>query len=637
MTGRGKPPKAISPKTEGAESKTRPKEVKQVCKSKCPDFTEEKQIETTNKQKPKKREQKQPNHTEKKLSAPGTRKKEANHFTGENSEQQRTPPGQGTTAKTCAARTKTGEQSAKEMTTIQPDIPEDTTKNSPKTTKATKCSGIAKSPKQSAEKMTPQPDTLKGTAKTCGGKAKSKDKFAEEMTCVLPETPKYTTKAPRENTKGKACGNEAKQAIFAEDTTETQPEQFKEMKTQPQTPKKTTKAKTYAGKVKSEETTTIQPEDSTKSRLAERAPVDKVLNDTLKKLKIKMHDKSNTAKIINNITDKIVKHLKQKTQYFKEVEEPLRTGSYYENLKIYHPDEFDVMMPIPVDRVDIEPFGNDGAFYSVGLKRGSHPLKQFQEDSTLSGSNLLEEFRKEVMKSVKEFKEWQVTRKKKGCPAVTLTTEVQSVTISLDIVLSLLVKSSWPRFTKEGMNVEGWLGRKVKQELKQKPYYLVPKYEGFGNVEIEGVLAKDVWRISFSHVEKHILKNHGSQKTCCEKDGTSCCRKDCLKLLKYLLSLLKENNPKFQKFCSYHAKTTLLHACCSRTTDSDWKTTDLNHCFQLLLQDFEGYLRNGHLKNFFIPDQNLLSGPGKMCTTLADCIKEERDNGFPLFKQQLTH
>lgn len=86
--------------------------------------------------------------------------------------------------------------------------------------------------------------------------------------------------------------------------------------------------------------------------------------------------------------------------------------------------------------------------------------------------------------------EWKVTKKKKGCPAVTLITQVQSVTISLDVVLSLMVKSSWPPFTKEGLKIEGWLGTKVKQEYKRMPYYLVPKYEGKGTVENDGVLAK---------------------------------------------------------------------------------------------------------------------------------------------------
>lgn len=73
---------------------------------------------------------------------------------------------------------------------------------------------------------------------------------------------------------------------------------------------------------------------------------------------------------------------------------------------------------------------------------------------------------------------------------MTLTTEIKSTTISLDVVLSLKVKSSWPQFTQGGFKIEQWLGRKVKRDHKLKPFYLVPKYEGNGNVENDGVLAK---------------------------------------------------------------------------------------------------------------------------------------------------
>lgn len=111
------------------------------------------------------------------------------------------------------------------------------------------------------------------------------------------------------------------------------------------------------------------------------------------------------------------------------------------------------------------------------------------------------------------------------------------------------------------------------------------------------------------------------------------CRKDCLKLLKHLLGLLKERDSSFDKFCSYHVKTTLLHACCSRTKDSDWSDSGLSRCFQLLLEDFVAHLRSGKLYNFFIPTQNLLSGPSqRSCNSLAHCMEEERDKGFPIFK-----
>ncbi|XP_040906605.1 cyclic GMP-AMP synthase [Toxotes jaculatrix] len=583
MTDRGGPSKAKRPEAKGAKHNTRTKQTKDESPPRCrrKNSTEEKQSGTTKEQKPQEREQKMPNQPDTKPSVPSTQKKKiTKHVAEEINKQQRTPtdntkaPGRRTKAKTSAGRAKSPEQSAEEMTKTQPQILKDTTKDSVKTTKTKKCSG----------------------------RAKLSERFEEETMRTQPETPKDTTKSSMKITKAKTCARKAKSPEkFAEET----------MKMQPESPEYTTKA------------------------CADQAAVDSILSTTLEKLKIKRNDKANAAEVINEIIKNIITHLKQNTECFKEVE-PLRTGSYYENVKISNPDEFDIMLAVPVDRVDINPFGEDGAFYSVALKRGNSPLKKFQESSTLSASKMLKKFREEVKKCVKEskdeYQEWEVTRKKKGCPAVTLTTSVQSVTTSLDVVLCLMVRSSWPAFTKEGFKIESWLGTKVKQEYKRQPYYLVPKYEGKGTVEQDGVLVKDVWRVSFSHVEKDILMNHGSEKTCCERNGERCCRKDCLKLLKHLLSLLKEMDHSFDKFCSYHAKTTLLHACCSRTRDSDWRTSSLSQCFQQLLKDFVGHLEKGVLPNFFIPDQNLLSGPDqKKCKKLASCIKEQCDKGFPIF------
>ncbi|KAF1375494.1 hypothetical protein PFLUV_G00220790 [Perca fluviatilis] len=574
MTGRGRPGKAGSPDTKCATSKTRPEELKpSVPKSPGKGFAEEKQKRTTKEQKPK--AQKKAVRFEEKPCVQSTCKdKTTKPFTEKTNKQQSTNteikvPVQGT--KACANRAETTEQSAEKIT----KTPKDTTK-----------------------------DTLKPTkAKKCDGKAKSAEKNSEELTKVQPDAPNDTTTASIKTTKAKTCAGKAKS-----------PGKIKETTTEmlPETPKETTKA--------------CVPQERREDK------VNSILNKTLENLKIKRDERSDAAEVINKIVKAITVHLKQNTQYFKEVTE-LPTGSYYENLKISKPDEFDIMLAIPVDRVNVYPFGEDGAYYSVELKRDKSPLQKFQETSTLSASEMLKEFRDEVKKCVKQFQEWKVEKKKIGCPAVTLTTKVQSITISLDVVLSIMVKSSWPPFTNGGIQIDGWLGTKVKREYKQKPYYLVPKYEGRGNVENDGVLAKDTWRVSFSHIEKAILKNHGSEKTCCEKAGARCCRKECLKLLKHLLKLLKEKDSSFDKFCSYHAKTTLLHACCSRTKDSDWIGSNLSHCFQLLLDDFIAHLEAGVLNNFFIPTQNLLSGPTQSkCKSLARCIREERENGFPIFK-----
>ncbi|GCB65328.1 hypothetical protein scyTo_0007690, partial [Scyliorhinus torazame] len=69
------------------------------------------------------------------------------------------------------------------------------------------------------------------------------------------------------------------------------------------------------------------------------------------------------------------------------------------------------------------------------------------------------------------------------------------------------------------------------------------------------VARRKTWRISFSHIEKTLLMNHGAMKNCCEKGAVHCCRKSCLKLMKHLVHILKEQYPKeLSKLHSYCKK-----------------------------------------------------------------------------------
>lgn len=156
--------------------------------------------------------------------------------------------------------------------------------------------------------------------------------------------------------------------------------------------------------------------------------------------------------------------------------------------------------------------------------------------------------------------------------------------------------------------------------------------------------------------------NHGLKKTCCEADGQPCCRSDCfqsspelsrhptyyniihlslgnacrvdcLRLLRLLLHRLTEEDAKLPALTSYLAKTTLLHACSDRNQDNNWRTTELGRCFEQLVGDFAGDLERGELSDFFIPTQNGLSNiVSRKRRGWAHRLREQRDNGFPLFQ-----
>nr|XP_045723039.1 cyclic GMP-AMP synthase isoform X1 [Mirounga angustirostris] len=356
----------------------------------------------------------------------------------------------------------------------------------------------------------------------------------------------------------------------------------------------------------------------------------------LEKLRLRRQEISVAAEIVNRVVDHLLRRLQSCESEFKGVS-LLRTGSYYEHVKISAPNEFDIMFKLEVPRIQPEEYGSSGAYYFVKFKRNpkGNPLSQFLEDEILSASKMLFKFRKIIKEEIKNIQDTDVImqRKKRGSPAVTLLIR-KPREISVDIILALESKSSWPASTQEGLPISQWLGTKVKTNLRRQPFYLVPKHAKEGNG-----FQEETWRLSFSHIEKDLLKSHGHSKTCCETDGVKCCRKDCLKLMKYLLEQLKMkfgHRKELDKFCSYHVKTAFFHVCTQDPQDSQWHTSNLELCFDNCVTYFLECLRIEQLKHYFIPGFNLFSRDqiDKISKEfLSQQIEYERNNGFPIFHE----
>uniref|UniRef100_A0A8C9MXH8 Cyclic GMP-AMP synthase n=1 Tax=Serinus canaria TaxID=9135 RepID=A0A8C9MXH8_SERCA len=302
---------------------------------------------------------------------------------------------------------------------------------------------------------------------------------------------------------------------------------------------------------------------------------------------------------------------------------------------ISEPNEFDIMLVMPVPRIQLNESDDTGAYYYVSFKRIPKEkswLKFLEEDGTLSAFKMLQALREIIKQEVKNIKDVEVTvaRKKAGSPAITLQIKNPPSEISVDIILTLEAQKSWPPSTQDGLKIEQWLGTKKRRDFRFRSIYLVAKQN-----KREKVLRGNTWRLSFSHIEKEMINNHGNSKTCCESDGPKCCRKGCLKLLKFLLERLKMKHPKeLEKFCSYHVKTAFLHSCVTWPNDTDWHLGNLDHSFQQCLGFFVGCLQKSQLTHFFIPQYNLLSLEDKARHHfLSRKISYELNNGFPIFHE----
>ncbi|XP_071662971.1 cyclic GMP-AMP synthase isoform X2 [Patagioenas fasciata] len=280
------------------------------------------------------------------------------------------------------------------------------------------------------------------------------------------------------------------------------------------------------------------------------------LREVLSRLTLPRQDVSDAAEVVNQVVSQLIQAIRSTDGSFGSIER-LGAGSYYEHVKVTEPNEFDIMLVMPVARLQLDESDDTGAFYYLTFKRNpkeKYLLKFLDEDGKLSAFKMLEALRGIIKREVKN---------------ITRNTE------------------------------------------------------------------RNTWRLSFSHIEKTMLNNHGSSKTCCESDGPKCSRKSCLKLLKYLLERLKMKHPKeLDKICSYHVKTAFFHSCVIWPNDTDWTWGDLDHCFQKYLGYFLDCLQKYQLPHFFIPQYNLLGLEDKAsCDFLSRQINQQLNNRFPIFQE----
>ncbi|KAM6407346.1 cyclic GMP-AMP synthase [Pluvialis apricaria] len=247
------------------------------------------------------------------------------------------------------------------------------------------------------------------------------------------------------------------------------------------------------------------------------------LREVLSRLSLGRQDVSEASGLVNQVVSHLIQAIRSRDGSFSSIER-LGAGSYYEHVKISEPNEFDIMLVMPVLRLQLDECDDTGAYYYLTFKRNpkeKYLLKFLDEDGKLSALKMLQALREIIKQEVKNIKNVEVTvkRRKAGSPAITLQIKNPPAEISVDIILTLEVQHSWPPSTQDGLKIEQWLGRKVKGKFRNEPLYLVAKQN-----KKEKVLRGNTWRLSFSHIEKAMLNNHGSSKTCCESDGPKCCR-----------------------------------------------------------------------------------------------------------------
>lgn len=109
-----------------------------------------------------------------------------------------------------------------------------------------------------------------------------------------------------------------------------------------------------------------------------------------------------------------------------------------------------------------------------------------------------------------------------------------------------------------------------------------------------------LWRVSFSHAEKELIL-HANK-------SDNGCRKDILKILKKIKEDIKTNiklkTPvEMNKFCSYHLKMFILEFF---DKQRNFSKENKYHLVKECIKQLAKCVRNGTIKNYFIPRDNVL-------------------------------
>ncbi|XP_073425433.1 cyclic GMP-AMP synthase-like isoform X2 [Dendrobates tinctorius] len=253
------------------------------------------------------------------------------------------------------------------------------------------------------------------------------------------------------------------------------------------------------------------------------------LNNVVANLRLRKNDISIAADKVNKVVDAILESVKHSKGSIFEKIKKISTGSYYERVKILNPNEFDIMLEISQrssKSIIMTNLDKKGPYYTLSFKdrKPSTMLKYLNLEGNISGSEIVKEFRHLIKQVICKpgMEEVYLHEKISRSPAETLIIKNEPQDISVDLVIALKIINEWPEETNFGMNIDDWLGMKVKQEYKKSHFYMVPKQAVMGNKTQNA----DIWRISFSNIEKKIITKHGNEKNCCGNKASKkkmCC------------------------------------------------------------------------------------------------------------------
>lgn len=305
---------------------------------------------------------------------------------------------------------------------------------------------------------------------------------------------------------------------------------------------------------------------------------DETLNGMLDAISISDVERAATVVKVTKDVKEILEALCEKFDVYEK--ELLHHGSSYERLKVSQPDEFDYMVLLRGSfEGSFESLTDDPSFVRVALEKAkvTQPFYKHVQSSSAALELAYKKTKVGVMLS------W--TNEQVGLTGCDLA-------ISADLTVGLRLDMEWSSHWRDIDDLHAMV------EDIDLTLLAVPKSPRRGN--------KDLWRLSFSVIEKQIAQAAGKH------------RRSCIRLVKHLLKdILAEGMS--SSIVSYHIKTSWLHLLAEHMDDSDWTSFgDLRERTLELLSSLRYSFNVGFLGHFFIIGYNLLRSRNRRVVRVID-------------------
>ena len=342
---------------------------------------------------------------------------------------------------------------------------------------------------------------------------------------------------------------------------------------------------------------------------------------------------------IRSLVDEVSKYIGREDPLFKNFVIP--SGSWYEDLKVEGPDEFDFMLCLEqlskpgvcvVKDIPLRPVADPGyvdvQVASESVRSVYRSEKYISNRGNLKSEVLLRRFQELIDRTLKRRKRRSREKIAEGVQVelrkIPVTFKVRwngdkyrNYEVAVDLTLCIKLSGEWPAASDISRRLSrGHPGYKAFQEAVRAGYHLVASTIG------ESGKHRPCWRLSFSVAEGIVLKSIFKNPRLVHKVT--------LKVLKVLrkkhendLCLYEAASVSFNitwAFHSYVLKTMFLHEWCEFPEDSYWTKDKLGQRVRGILKRIQNSVKDRDIRSFWIPGYKLFNFRARNATQTKQCV-----------------